>query len=71
MLIVFIALKLNKTQSFRFFEELEKLEYIKRMGGYANKGFKYQIVYWDEMALLRDKIKSELDRQLSQIEADK
>jgi hypothetical protein len=63
------ALKLNKTQCFRYFEELEKLEYIQRMGGFANRGFKYQIVYWDDMEHLRDKIKSDLQHQFAQMEA--
>jgi len=64
-----LSLKLNKTQCFRYFEELEKLEYIQRMGGFANRGFKYQIVHWDDMEHIRDKIKRDLEYQLAQIDA--
>lgn len=61
-----IRLKLNvsKTQCFRYFEQLELLEYIQRTGGYANRGFKYRVVYWDDMEKTREKIKGELQKQL-------
>jgi energy-coupling factor transporter ATP-binding protein EcfA2 len=61
-----VRLKLNvsKTQCFRYFEQLELLEYIQRTGGYANRGFKYKIVYWDDMEKTRDKIKTALQKQL-------
>ncbi|MEI7594420.1 MAG: ATP-binding protein [Bacteroidota bacterium] len=61
-----IRLNLNasKSTSFRHFEDLELLEYIQRTGGYANRGFKYKIVYWDDMDKIRSKVKQELNRQL-------
>lgn len=59
-----LALNISKTQCFRYFEELELLEYIQRSGGYSNRGFKYKIVFWDEMNKMRDKIQTELNKQL-------
>ncbi|HCA83508.1 MAG TPA: hypothetical protein DEP18_06945 [Flavobacteriales bacterium] len=59
-----LALNVSKTQCFRYFEQLELLEYIQRTGGYANRGFKYKIVYWDDMEKTREKIKCELQKQL-------
>lgn len=57
-------LNTSKTQCFRYFEQLEQLEYIQRTGGYANRGFKYRIVFWDDMEKVRTKIKAELEEQL-------
>lgn len=62
-----LALNISKTQCFRYFEELEMLEYIQRTGGYANRGFKYRIVFWDDMEKIRDKVKAELQNQLNLI----
>lgn len=62
-----LALNVSKTQCFRYFEELEMLEYIQRTGGYANRGFKYKIVFWDDMEKIREKVKTELNNQLSEI----
>jgi hypothetical protein len=59
-----IALNTSKSQCFRYMEDLELLEYIQRTGGYANRGFKYKIVYWDDMEKIRQKIKAELMQQL-------
>ncbi len=60
-----LALNISKTQCFRYMEDLELLEYVQRTGGYANRGFKYKIVYWDDMMKIRDKVKEELGQQLS------
>lgn len=62
-----LGLNVSKTQCFRYFEELELLEYIQRTGGYANRGFKYKIVFWDDMEKIREKIKAELNRQLDAV----
>lgn len=59
-----LALLVSKTQCFRYFEELEQLEYIQRTGGYANRGFKYRVVFWDDMEKIREKVKTELNNQL-------
>jgi hypothetical protein len=60
-----LALSISKTQCFRYFEELELLEYIQRTGGYANRGFKYRIVFWDDMEKIRDRVKDDLKKQLA------
>jgi hypothetical protein len=65
-----LALKISKTQCFRNLQELERLEYIDRIGGYANKGYKYRISHWDDMHKIRDKIKTELNQQLLTLEND-
>jgi hypothetical protein len=65
-----LALKISKTQCFRNLQELERLEYIDRIGGYANKGYKYRISHWDDMHKIRNKIKTELNQQLSTLEND-
>ncbi|MFL5763588.1 MAG: hypothetical protein ACJ77K_06555 [Bacteroidia bacterium] len=59
-----LALNISKTQCFRYFEELELLEYIQRTGGYANRGFKYKVVFWDDMEKIREKVTADLKKQL-------
>lgn len=63
------ALSLSKTQTFRYANDLVRLEYIRACGGYANKGFSYQISYWDNYQALREKIKLRLEQQLKTIKA--
>lgn len=58
------ALKISKTQAFRYANDLTNLEYIKQCGGYGNKGFTYKIGYWDNYQGLREKIKLRLEAQL-------
>jgi hypothetical protein len=62
-----LALNASKSQCFRFMEDLELLEYIQKTGGYANKGFKYKIVFWDDMESMREKIKTNLNKQLADL----
>ena len=62
-----IALNLSKTQCFRYMEDLELLEYVQKSGGYANRGFKYKVVYWDDMEKIKQKIKTGLHEQLKKI----
>jgi DNA primase len=62
-----LALSISKTQCFRYFEELELSEYIQRTGGYANRGFKYKIVFWDDIEKTRDRVKADLKRQLATV----
>lgn len=57
---------MSKSQIHRYLQALLELEYIKQIGGYANKGLKYKIDYWDDYAKLRIKIK---DKLLLQIKA--
>jgi len=63
------ALSLSKTQTFRYANDLVQLEYIRPCGGYANRGFAYQLCYWDNYRGLREKIKGRLDQQLQAIKA--
>ncbi|MFA6924772.1 MAG: ATP-binding protein [Bacteroidales bacterium] len=62
-----LALNLSKGTCFRNMEDLEMLEYIQKTGGYANKGFKYKIIFFDDMEKIRTKIKDELNKQLEQL----
>jgi len=59
-----LGLNASKSMCFRFMEDLELLEYVQKTGGYANRGFKYKIVYWDDMETVREKIKAKLHEQL-------
>lgn len=58
------ALNQSKSQCFRYFEELQRLEYIAVAEGSANKGFQYRITEFKPMKDLRDKIKKELYDQI-------
>jgi DNA primase catalytic core len=58
------ALKSSKMQVFRYFNDLQQLEYVKQNGGYANRGFTYKILYWDNYEAMREKIKNSLQEQV-------
>lgn len=60
------ATGVSKTQQHYYLNRLLELEYIKQFG-FANRGFKYQISYWDNMAALRARIKDSLELQLQQL----
>jgi hypothetical protein len=60
-----LFLNASKTQCFRYMEDLELLEYVQKVGGYANRGFKYKIVFWDDIEKTRSKVKEELNKQLN------
>jgi DNA primase len=57
---------LSKTQLQRFINMLLELEYIKYSGGYANKGIKYKISFWDNHQKLRAEIKDFLQNQIQE-----
>ena len=57
----------SKTQIFRYIQTLLELEYIKQVGGFANKGIKYKISYWDNYQKLRAEIKDFLMFQIEQL----
>jgi len=59
--------KISKTQMFRYINDLIELEYINQTGGYANKGFKYKISYWDDVKALRQRICSHLQSQIDKL----
>ena len=58
---------LSKTQLQRFINQLLELEYIKQTGGYANKGIKYKISFWDNHQKLRAEIKDFLQNQINDL----
>lgn len=62
------TLHVSKTQLHRYLHDLEQLEYIRQSGGYANRGFTYKVLYWDNIAALRAKVKRHLQGQLDQLE---
>jgi DNA primase len=62
------ALSLSKTQVFRYLHDLTDLEYLRPSGGFQNKGFAYQVVYWDDYKKLREGIKNHLLGQLEALE---
>lgn len=62
-----LALNVSKSQCFRYMEDLELLEYIQKVGGYANRGFKYKIVFWDDIDKIRLRVKEQLTKQLEQL----
>lgn len=62
------ALNISKTGLHRYMHDLLSLEYIRAVGGHANKGFEYKILYWDNIQALRAKVKRHLQGQLDQLE---
>jgi DNA primase len=62
------ALQVSKSQLHRYLQDLTQLEYIRQSGGYINKGFNYKVLYWDNIQLLRAKVKRHLQGQLDQLE---
>jgi DNA-binding MarR family transcriptional regulator len=60
-------LNLSKTQVFRYIQNLTELEYIKPIGGFANKGIRYKISYWDNYQKLRKEIKDFLLEQIKNL----
>ncbi|MCJ1808776.1 CHC2 zinc finger domain-containing protein [Flavobacterium covae] len=60
-------LGISKTQIFRYIQTLLELEYIKQVGGFANKGIKYKISYWDNYQKLRAEIKDYLMNQIESL----
>jgi DNA primase len=63
-------LNVSKTQVFRYTQTLVELEYIKQIGGYANKGIKYKISYWDNYQKIRAEIKDFLMLQIQQLKSE-
>ncbi len=61
------ALKVSKTRQHTYMLQLQELEYISLARGYANRGYKYKITYWDNAEKLRSKIKNHLEKQLEKL----
>jgi len=60
------SLHIGKTRLHRYINELMELEYL-RQSGYANRGYSYQISYWDNIEALRNNIKMQLEKQIEEI----
>lgn len=60
-------LNVSKTQVFRYIQTLTELEYVKQIGGYSNKGFRYKICYWDNYQKIRAEIKDFLLEQIQEL----
>ena len=60
------ATGVSKTQQHYYIQKLVELEYIQQRG-YANRGYKYKIVYWDNIEATRKKIKEYLQKQLDEL----
>ena len=61
------TLHISKTQLHRYLYELISLEYLQQTGGYANKGFKYRVSYWDNIQKLRNEIQDYLYNQIDNL----
>jgi DNA primase len=61
------ALNMSKTKQHQYMNQLLELEYIFQSSGYANKGFRYRIDYWDDNEKLRKQIRESLNKQLSKL----
>jgi len=62
-----LSLLVSKTQLHRYFNDLLELEYIEKVNGFKNVGFKYKISYWDNIEKLRSEIKEYLFNQLEKL----
>lgn len=58
------GLHCSKMQVFRCFNDLSRLEYVRQQGGHANRGFTYQVIYWDNYEALRARVKHHLQSQI-------
>ena len=61
------ALNTSKTQLQRYLNELVELEYISQSGGYQNRGYKYKILWWDDIVKVREGIKQYLKEQIDKL----
>lgn len=64
------ATGIGKTQQHYYINKLLELEYLQQYG-FANRGFKYKIVYWDNYKKIRMQIKTHLQNQLEKIKSNK
>jgi DNA primase len=63
------ATGLGKTQQHHYLTRLTELEYIQQ-NGFANRGFRYKIVHWDNYKTLRDRIKYNLKAQIEKLKSN-
>jgi Fic family protein len=57
-------LGLSKSQQHYYINKLVELEYLQQ-SGFANRGYRYKIAHWDNIAAIRAKIKDSLQNQLN------
>ena len=62
------ALNVSKSQLQRYIYDLISLEYIAMSGGHINRGYRYRVIYWDDITRMRSRLKRHLEGQLSQLE---
>lgn len=61
------ALNISKTKQHQYINQLIDLEYIFQSSGYANKGYRYRVDYWDDNQKLRKQIRESLNNQLDNL----
>lgn len=63
-----MALNVSKSQLQRYIYDLRGLEYIVLSDGHINRGYRYRIIYWDDIQRIRARLKRHLEGQLAQLE---
>lgn len=63
-----MALNVSKSQLQRYIYDLRGLEYIVLSDGHPNRGYRYRIIYWDDITRIRARLKRHLEGQLAQLE---
>jgi len=58
---------LSKSQLQRYLRALRSYEYISQVDGFRNRGFKYQIIYWDSLEALKGRIRKHLTDQIEKL----
>jgi DNA primase len=60
------AFRISKTQAFRYFTELQELEYIQRSHQFKGNAYQFKISYWDNIEKIRAEIQTHLQAQIDQ-----
>jgi uncharacterized protein YdaT len=60
-------MNIGNSTAFKYFKILRELEYVQVVEGSENKGFKYIISHWDDMAKIKSKVRENLNRQLDEL----
>lgn len=60
------ATQVGRTQQHYYINKLVQLEYLTQYG-FANRGYRYKIAYWDDMKALKQRIKMHLKDQLNSL----
>ena len=63
------SLRTSKTQLFRHVSDLVRLEYVRVTGGHINRGFTYQVCWWDHYEGMRAGIRQQLQSQLQSLQS--